>query len=354
MSSNSNDTINLSNYEEWFVLYMDNELNADDKATVESFLLLHPHFQEELDVLLNTKLPAEELVFWGKEDLKAEAMKLNAVDESLLLYLDNELSATDKKRFDEKLAADKNLQLQYEALQRAKLDASETVPYPDKKELYRHTEKVFSLAVWMRVAAAVVLILFGTLFFVLSQSDKTIVPSVDVVQIDEPVKPKNIQPSINKIPAINNDSNLLLQQSTAALKTEKQDKIEPNKKKTTVDVLQKQLSQQDVVTSEEKRESIALPTVESIKIDVAKLAEQPIVVINNSTRNLPVTPHGVDSLKQNEYPEITADINGGKSKKTSAKGLLRRVSRFIGRRTGIGTVNADNEMLVGMVALKLN
>jgi hypothetical protein len=40
-------------------------------------------------------------------------------------------------------------------------------------------------------------------------------------------------------------------------------------------------------------------------------------------------------------------------KKTRGKGFFRKVSRFIQRNTGIGTVNSDNELLIGAVALKL-
>ena len=48
--------INLSNYEEWFVLYMDNELTPSQIEMVETFVQQHPRLQEEMDLLLGTKL----------------------------------------------------------------------------------------------------------------------------------------------------------------------------------------------------------------------------------------------------------------------------------------------------------
>ena len=88
--------INLSNYEEYFILYMDDELNAEERRMVENFVAVHPHLAEELEILLNTKLPVDDVMFSGKEELLSSAMKLNAVAERLLLYVDNELSPAEK------------------------------------------------------------------------------------------------------------------------------------------------------------------------------------------------------------------------------------------------------------------
>ena len=87
MSSNHNDnnqTIHLGNYEEFFILYMDNELTDDQMKMVDSFLAAHPDLQSEFDLLLSTRLPMEEFSF-DKESLMADRMKLDAVEEELLL-----------------------------------------------------------------------------------------------------------------------------------------------------------------------------------------------------------------------------------------------------------------------------
>ena len=51
------------NYEEYFLLYVDNELTPEQKAAVEAFVLLHPDLKDELDLLCGTRLPAEVLSF---------------------------------------------------------------------------------------------------------------------------------------------------------------------------------------------------------------------------------------------------------------------------------------------------
>jgi hypothetical protein len=56
--------------------------------------------------------------------LMADHMKLNAVDEALLLYVDNELSESETVQFEQRLLTDQNLQLQYQLLLKTKLQPS--------------------------------------------------------------------------------------------------------------------------------------------------------------------------------------------------------------------------------------
>ncbi|HMR93713.1 MAG TPA: hypothetical protein PKC69_15430, partial [Chitinophagaceae bacterium] len=94
--------INRHNYEEFFILYLDNELNEAERRRVEAFAALHPDLQEELDLLLQTKLqPEAETFFASKEELlKNETIvqqEMPAFTEQLLLYTDNELTASERK-----------------------------------------------------------------------------------------------------------------------------------------------------------------------------------------------------------------------------------------------------------------
>lgn len=59
--------ISLNNYEEWFLMYTDNELSVEQKMQVELFVLQHPSLQREFEWLQQTRLPAETMVFANKE-----------------------------------------------------------------------------------------------------------------------------------------------------------------------------------------------------------------------------------------------------------------------------------------------
>jgi len=65
-----NGMINEMNYEEFFVLYVDGELNDEEKSDVEKFIFQYPHLRQELDLLQQTSLkPDLDIVFEKKEIL---------------------------------------------------------------------------------------------------------------------------------------------------------------------------------------------------------------------------------------------------------------------------------------------
>lgn len=61
--------INLNNYEEYFISFVDNELSEDERADVEKFILQHPQLQAEFALLKQTVSEPEPVVFENKEIL---------------------------------------------------------------------------------------------------------------------------------------------------------------------------------------------------------------------------------------------------------------------------------------------
>lgn len=61
--------ISLSNYEEYFLLSADDELNEQQKDEVENFVLKHPQLQNEFTLLQKTRLEPVKIVFTGKKTL---------------------------------------------------------------------------------------------------------------------------------------------------------------------------------------------------------------------------------------------------------------------------------------------
>src|ERR1700761_2216822 len=62
--------ITRDNYEEFFLLYIDNELSVSDREAVEQYIANHPDLQEEWTALLHCRLlPDEQFAFPEKEAL---------------------------------------------------------------------------------------------------------------------------------------------------------------------------------------------------------------------------------------------------------------------------------------------
>ena len=56
-------TLQYNNYEEWLFLYIDNELTAEQKIAVEQFITATPSAKKELELLQQTNLQPEAIVF---------------------------------------------------------------------------------------------------------------------------------------------------------------------------------------------------------------------------------------------------------------------------------------------------
>jgi hypothetical protein len=75
--------ISLGNFQEYFLLYVDEELNAAEKQSVETFVLQNPELQEEFTLLKQSVLPAEQVIFKNKEVLYRKEEKRRPVVISL-------------------------------------------------------------------------------------------------------------------------------------------------------------------------------------------------------------------------------------------------------------------------------
>jgi len=63
------ETVNSANYEEKFLLYVDEELGNTEKAAVETFVLQHPQFQDAFTLLKQTRLEQEVIPHPNKAEL---------------------------------------------------------------------------------------------------------------------------------------------------------------------------------------------------------------------------------------------------------------------------------------------
>jgi hypothetical protein len=350
-SEHMNPGINLDNYEEFFIMYMDNELDPEQVQMVEDFILLHPELRAELDLLMGTKLPAEELSF-DKTSLLSSNFKAITAEEDLLLYIDNEIPADKKKIIEFELGSNPAYKQQHLILAKTKLDPSEVISYPDKKELYRHEGGRMRFGMWMRIAAIFLLIASVTVLYLSMENepagqsisiagnidvDKTPVKNIDVT-VDE----KN---QLAQTPA-NISSNIVKQENI-------QERLIHEKSK-------------PIQTSQTSQTSTQL----TAKAEVVEEENFISTYNNTNTRTASIEIHQqsfnralVTEQKADAYNQITASVQpavfltdaagNNETKKGSLKGLLRKASRFVEKTTGLDPTNEDEELLIGVVALKL-
>ena len=169
--------INRYNYEEFFLLYVDNELTKAERQQVETFVHDNPDLEEELIMLKQSKLrPDAAITFAGKEALMKpeDAGFINETnyEEFFLLYVDGELSAAERREIEAFAATKPQFQQELNLLLQTKIEPEHEVVFPDKSLLYRTEEKKRPVIFigWQRVAAVAAVILVALGIFWLSNT----------------------------------------------------------------------------------------------------------------------------------------------------------------------------------------
>lgn len=151
--------IDRHNYEEFFFLYVDNELSAIERNAVEAFVQQNPDLKKELQMLRQSVLTQEHIIFNEKNTLKKTSGNLQ---EKLLLYLDKELNAVESLEIEKLMLTDKAVAAELSILSQLKVVPDTNIIFTDKSSLYRKDNGRVVTFPWKRIAAAAVLIGFGT------------------------------------------------------------------------------------------------------------------------------------------------------------------------------------------------
>jgi len=364
MSSNQHDhTIHPGNYEEFFLLYVDGELSPAQAEAVEAFVAAHPDLRTELELLKGACLTPETFSF-PKEGLLAHNMEQSVIDEDLFLYMDDELPADRKARVEEDLAARPAYRRQLDGLLQTRLDPSQTIAHPNKKELYRREERRAAFP-WMRVAAAVAVAAIGGFLYWNGNSR----PAADTVALRPPVQNtgsdnRKAAPSVR--PADETATPLVAQGKEPATDKQAATAIGHRAARTInhdapvrrdAALAQSSLKAPQTAVQDNDADNANLARVTTaIDARVPALALEPARLVASTINNSPVTSalHNRNTTSEaiTTAPDNSADVAAGNEHKGSVKGFLRKATRLIEKRTGVDPTN-DGELLIGVVAVKL-
>jgi anti-sigma factor RsiW len=209
--------INRTNYENFFLLYVDGELSTLEMQAVERFAMENSDLAAELDALLETKLSEETSIsFLDKEILYRTASNtINEInyEEQFLLFLDNELTEKENAQTKAFLVAHPELQTAFEQLQQTKLP-EETLSFGDKSVLYQKEENKPVVFAWWRMAVAAAMIGLMVLVWNLVPTGKQVDPMVKSGKLETlPTKINESKPKVAEA-SMNNES--LANQNTKA------------------------------------------------------------------------------------------------------------------------------------------
>jgi anti-sigma factor RsiW len=208
--------INRHNYEEFFLLYADNELPADQRRAVEDFVKQNPDLKEELDLLKDLRLEPDTTIFFdNKESLlqpvsfKDDAAAITEDEEKILSFIDFELSAAETTELKQKLADNPGLRAELELFTKTKIQPDLSVVFPDKSLLYRSSQEKTPVIrmTWVRVAVAAAIILIAGLLWINNSVDETVGTGPLAGVTETTTGNKNTVGGEKPIPAENNAGN---------------------------------------------------------------------------------------------------------------------------------------------------
>jgi hypothetical protein len=373
--------ISRHNYEEFFLLYVDKELSAADRKTVEVFVKENPDLQMELALLQQTVVDADDIVLHKKGWLYMEE-DISALQENLLLYADGELNATDKNAVESLLNTNAAAKAEWNILQQTKLQADMAVVFEDKESLYRKEGGRVVAFKWWRAAAAAVLLGFGLWTGVSVYKNNTQRGNGTEVAVKENkiesqqektetvVDPKQIMPTVENAVAVNNTAstdqqtntqiqpgeknttaaekinNTDNQNSTASKQTITQQNSSPKKPnnnlpKAYFENINNELSNKTIASSVQSENDNSV-RVSGSNDAVAKInpRENKIIVadINNNKTNTNLTAMQVVNTNTNDEGDNNSsylNVDDSKGKRTALGGFIRKAKRVLERTTNV-------------------
>ena len=341
--------INRNNYEEFFLLYADKELSADERNLVKLFVEDNPDLQDEFFMLQQVVVnPDNDINFNDKILLykKEVFIDKNNYEEKFLLYADKELNLSEIEKIEKFICDDKPLQDELNLLQLVKFEPDNSVVFPNKSLLYKKLNdgKIIPLR-WKALVAAILIGagLWTVLNYLPAKSPETVTANKTTG------KKQNISPADNvkqNVITSNEKRNMpfekTVKRSYEIIKINPQSKqqkitakaIEPVTKNAQFKAKFSQSKDDEVVTNENKNiiEKAGLPAQQPEQIStepIAKSFTKNIVVPQNT--NAQTTSYINDTNEKSEN-YVFYNVTKEEFQKSKLGILFKKIKRAVERK----------------------
>jgi hypothetical protein len=370
--------LNRYNYEEFFILYLDNELDEETRQEVDAFIQANPDLKVELDILLQSKLaPDADISFVDKGSLlrfDSSSTSLANYEERLISYIDNELNEEDRKDVEKFVAGHPAIQKELNLLQQTKLQP-ETIVFPGKESLYRKEEKARVISVrWMRIAAAAILLFAIATTTIILINNKGTNSGGDVANADpkQPLQKTNIPATKEEsLPDLSNSREIASTGESEIKNTEtankhavtrrQSDKPVESKAREQLEKDERNIASTDVLPKPTNNLPTPnqYPDLTAVKgTPTSTSGDDPLPTGKEKTESRVVTSEPSDTYintkgltNENDNPDrgFASENSGNKG----LRGFLRKVTRTFEKRTNIKATD-DDRLLIAGLAIKMN
>ncbi len=337
--------INRHNYEEFFLLYVDNELSAGQRKIVEAFVAVNPDLQEEFNLIQQSIFTADEKLDpnFITSLLKPVEEESSISQEQLLFYIDNELRADEQKAVEQAIVESPLLQKEVQWLKRSTFEADKSIVFPDKSLLYKEAQpaRIFYMGTSARrwAAAAAVIVLLGSAMWIMLDKPADNAnplaqnPSVQTGKKnnDDPNSVKGIikktleQEPAEEVATIVQDNPNTTNNSTKNSGLVKNNPAKNQKEK----IIPATTKEEPFVAKVETPVTIA---PEKNSLTPSNKTETPTVQpITNTANTVSYASYNNDANNENENTIFTEE----RQRRSGLKGLVKKVKRTFERNTGI-------------------
>jgi hypothetical protein len=362
--------IDRHNYEEYFLLYVDNELTVEQKTQVDVFVMENPDLEEELVMLQQSKLIPDHAIVFDKKHLLIKEennspIDLNNYTEWLLSYIDNELNEDEKTAVEKFAVIHPHVNQELNLFQQTKLQ-SERIVFANKEVLYRKEKVAVVRMQWLRVAAAVLLLIGATLPFILNKRTNNRVAKVEPtrqeVKKEQPSSSlKNTSPSTVIVHTPKDVSKEDVEIATANLVDNRTDHKKKGQEPTKERNDQQLAYNSDGKSASEVTQHLTTD-INDTKLTESKMSDAIVAssnlhkeIINNATVTNAgtTTPINTGLINPPVEPPVDPDEYASNNENKRLRGFFRKATRFIKNTTNINAANADNRVLIGGMAINL-
>jgi hypothetical protein len=351
--------INRHNYEEFFLLYIDNELNEAQRLEVENFAQQNPDLAQELEMLKQSTLIADDDVkFDDKELLFKKEAGINAAnyEEYFLLSIDNELTEQEQSQVEKFVLKHPELQDEFTVLKQTKLEP-EVIEFAAKETLYR-TEKKERRVIpitWMRMSVAAAVVVLAVSMWLLNGNKTS-----DADRLASNIKTSTPKP----VTTTNSNNATVTKEAVASLSGKKEPEVASSQiaiAKTSRKENSKASNHTNSLTTktDDVSDEKYLPNEQLAQVEIVKpLEEKPnsvaVIAANNVNRNSNVLNNNLikSAEKQNAdveksivhdgvYREVDTDdddntisIGAAQINKNKLRALFKKATNLLDRKVG--------------------
>lgn len=352
-------SINRHNYETYFLLYVDNELSADDKLMVDGFIQQNPDLAIELHMLQQTILPIENTGGFNKLALlknEATAINSNNFEEQFLLYIDKALKPAAASQVETFVLQHPQHQALFTQLKQTVLPIEQVV-CPNKEALLKEEKpaRVF----WMRFTTIAVAAIFvgvmviGGILYISTNNTtvtnatvsnniakvKTIEPTIAISNnaVAETTIEKNNKKYIASVVTKNNTSayNNIINNTKKVINDNNNIAQQPIKKEPVENNNTLPIKDYEALVSIDKN---ATDLVNTTTLNNTTI---PVITTNNESENNQIQTTVYKELDTNNNDKALY-VGGLEINKDKLRGFFRKATKIISGKAKAATTDANN------------